>query len=264
MKNKFIILGCGNSMGVPRIDSFWGKCNKKNKKNIRTRCSAVIIKGSNTVLIDTSPDIRSQLIKNKVKNISSVVYSHEHADQTNGLFELRPFTFKSKKNQKNYPRRVIDLYGNKKTMYLLKKRFDYCFNKSSIYPQIVKSNIVKKSFSLGRGNEKININTLTVKHGLVKSTAYIFNKIAYISDCNDLSIIKMNKLKNLKYLILDCLKIVKNYAHFNLDECLFIYKHLKPKKMILTNLHTDLDYDYLSSILPKGVIPAYDGLKINL
>ncbi|MBA1337281.1 MAG: phosphoribosyl 1,2-cyclic phosphate phosphodiesterase [Pelagibacterales bacterium] len=264
MKNKFIILGCGNSMGVPRIDSFWGKCKKSNKKNIRTRCSAIIIKGSNSVLIDTSPDIRAQLIKNKIKNISSVIYSHEHADQTNGLFELRPFTFSKNKNLKIQSRKIIDLYGSKKTMYLLKKRFDYCFKKNSIYPQIVKSNIAKKTFSLGRGDEKINIKTLTVKHGLVKSTAYIFNKIAYISDCSDLSIIKMKNLNNLKYLIIDCLKIDKNYAHFNLDECLYINKHLKPKKMILTNLHTDLDYDHLLSILPKNVIPAYDGLKISL
>ena len=98
MKTKFIILGCGNSLGTPRIDGFWGNCNKKNKKNIRTRCSAIILRGSNSILIDTSPDIRNQLIDNKIKNISSVIYSHEHSDQTNGLFELRPFTFTKEKN----------------------------------------------------------------------------------------------------------------------------------------------------------------------
>ena len=91
MRAKLIILGCGNSIGVPTIDGLWGKCNKKNKKNIRTRCSAIILKGSNSILIDTSPDIKSQLINNKIKDLSSVIYTHEHADQTNGLFELRPF-----------------------------------------------------------------------------------------------------------------------------------------------------------------------------
>ena len=95
-------------MGVPRIDGHWGNCNKNNKKNIRTRCSSIIIKGSNSILIDTSPDIRKQLLDNKIKNISSVVLTHEHADQTNGLFELRPFFWKNKKK--------IDLYGNKKTI----------------------------------------------------------------------------------------------------------------------------------------------------
>ena len=98
MKTKLIILGCGNSMGTPRIDGFWGSCNKKNKKNIRTRCSAIILRGSNSILIDTSPDIRNQLIDNKIKSISSVIYTHEHADQTSGLFELRPFTFIKERN----------------------------------------------------------------------------------------------------------------------------------------------------------------------
>ena len=96
MSVKFIILGCGSSVGVPRIDGVWGKCKKKNKKNIRTRCSAAIIKGSNTILIDTSPDIKNQILSNKIKNISSVLFTHEHADQTNGLFELRPFFWKKK------------------------------------------------------------------------------------------------------------------------------------------------------------------------
>ena len=97
MKKKLIILGCGNSTGVPRIDNYWGKCDSKNKKNARTRCSALILKGSNSILIDTSPDIKNQLIANKIQNISSVIYTHEHADQTNGLFELRPFFWRNRK-----------------------------------------------------------------------------------------------------------------------------------------------------------------------
>ena len=97
MKSKLIILGSGSSVGVPRIDGFWGRCKKNNKKNFRTRCSAIVIKGKNSVLIDTSPDLRQQLISNKINNVTSVIFSHEHADQTNGLFELRPFFGKTKK-----------------------------------------------------------------------------------------------------------------------------------------------------------------------
>ena len=100
MKKQLLILGSGNSFGVPRIDGSWGKCNKKNKKNIRSRCSAMIIKGKNSVLIDTSPDIKKQFLDNNIKNVSSVIYTHEHSDQTNGIFELRPFYHKyKKKNQ---------------------------------------------------------------------------------------------------------------------------------------------------------------------
>jgi phosphoribosyl 1,2-cyclic phosphate phosphodiesterase len=256
MKSKLIILGCGSSIGVPRIDGFWGNCNKNNIKNIRSRCSVIIIKGSNSILIDTSPDLKHQLISNKIKNISSVIYTHEHADQTNGLFELRPFFLKNKKK--------INIYGNLKTINHLKKSHKYLFKKISDYPPIVKANIINSKFSLGNLKEKIYFNTLTVKHGKISSLAYIFEKTAYISDSNDLSIINETKMQNLKYLIIDSLKFKKHPSHFNLDDALHIFKKLKPKKMILTNLHHDLDYNYLIKNLPKNVTPAHDGLSLHL
>ena len=256
MKTKFIFLGCGSSVGVPRIDGYWGKCKKNIKRNIRSRCSGIIIKGSNSILIDTSPDLKQQILSNKIKNISSVLFTHEHADQTNGLFELRPFFWKYKKK--------INIYGDTKTIKFLKKRNDYLFKKINAYPPIVKSNIIRKKFTLGKSNEKINFNTIKVKHGQTDSLVYIFHKTAYISDCNDISIVKNDNLKNLKYLILDCLKFNKHPTHFNLEECLYIHKKLNPKKTFLTNLHNDLDYNYLKQNLPKGIYPAYDGLKLNL
>ena len=97
MKTTLLILGSGNSFGVPWIGGSWGNCHKNNKKNIRTRCSAIIIKGNNHILIDTSPDIKKQFNDNKIKELSTVLYTHEHSDQTNGIFELRPFFFKYKK-----------------------------------------------------------------------------------------------------------------------------------------------------------------------
>ena len=256
MKTKLIILGSGNSMGVPKIDGSWGNCNKRNKKNIRTRCSAIILKGNNSILIDTSPDIKNQLIANKIKNLSSVIYTHEHADQTSGLFELRPFFWKYKKK--------VNIYGNLKTINYLKKRFNYCFKSLHGYPAIVKGNIIKKIFSLGKYKEKINFNTKQVTHGLIKTTAYVFENTAYISDCNDLSIVNMKIFQNLKHLIIDCFRIKKSPVHFNLDEALYVHSCLKPKKTILTNLNSDLNYDSLLKRLPKNVLPAYDGLKLNL
>ena len=256
MQTKLIILGCGTSIGSPRIDGFWGKSDKRNKKNKRTRCSAFILKGSNSILIDTSPDVKHQLIKNKIENLKSVIFTHEHADQTNGLFELRPFFWKNKGK--------INVYGNSRTINLLKKRHDYCFQSLNGYPAIVKANIIKKSFSIGKVGEKINFRTLQVQHGPIKNTAYIFENTAYINDCNDMSIIKRNILKNLKFLIIDCCKIEKHATHFSLKESLYVHEQLKPQKTILTNLHQELDYDVLSRKLPKNVIPAYDGLKINI
>ena len=267
MKTKLIILGCGNSLGTPRIDGYWGKCNKKNKKNIRTRCSAAIQRGNNCILIDTSPDIRNQLLDNKIKNVSSVIYTHEHSDQTNGIFELRPFAFKKNNNAKiNFwaKSKPVNIYGNFKTINLLKKKFKYCFKKIDIYPPIVKGNYVKKNFSLGKSNEKVHIKTIQAKHGNVKVTGYIFNKTAYLSDCNDLNIVNKKELKNLNYIIIDCLNLKGGLAHFGLDQCLIINKILKPKKLILTNLHYNLDYNLLMKIVPKNIIPAYDGLTIYL
>ena len=256
MRSKLIILGCGSSIGVPRIDGFWGNCKKNNLKNKRTRCSVIIIKGSNSILIDTSPDLRHQLLSNKIKNISSVIYTHEHADQTNGLFELRPFFLKNKKK--------INVYGNLNTINHLKNNQKYLFKKISDYPPIVKANIINTKLTLGNFNEKIHFNTLKVKHGKIHSLVYIFEKTAYISDSNDMSIIKEKKMHNLKYLIIDCLKFKKHPSHFNLDDALYIFEKLKPKKMILTNLHHDLDYNYLLKNLPKKVIPAYDGLTLHI
>ena len=255
MKSRIIILGCGSSVGVPRIDGYWGNCDKKNVKNRRLRCSAAIIKGTNCILIDTSPDLREQLLNNNIKNVNSVIFTHEHADQTNGLFELRPFFWRSQKR--------INVYGNTFTINRIRRCHDYLFTKSNLYPAIVKSNVIKSNFTLGKGVEKISFKAIQLKHGLTNSLAYIFDKIAYISDCSDLSIIKRKEFFNLKYLIIDCLKFKKHPSHFNLEEVLYIQSRLNPKKTILTNLHYDLDYNYLIKHLPKNIVPAHDGLSLN-
>ena len=191
MKNKLIILGSGASSGVPRIDGYWGKCNRKNKKK-------------------------------------------------------------------------INVYGNYKTINELKNRFKFCFKKTSSYPAIVKGNIVKKKFSLGDYEGKINFKSFEAKHGLTKSVIYIFSNTAYISDCSDLSIVNKKELQNLNNLIIDCSRLKKYYSHFNLSDALFINKVLKPKKTILTNLESDIDYNFILKMLPKNVLPAYDGLSIDL
>ena len=169
---------------------------------------------------------------------------------------MRPFFWKKNK--------LINVYGNLKTINHLKKSQEYLFKKVGIHPPIVKSNIIKSKFYLGKKNEKISFKTIQVTHGATNSVVYIFNKLAYISDSNDLSIINLNILKNLKYLILDCLKFQKHPTHFSLNEAIYIHNKLKPNKTILTNLHHDLDYDYLLRKLPRNVLPAYDGLSLNL
>ena len=127
----------------------------------------------------------------------------------------------------------------------------------------MQAKIISKNFFIQKENIKLNIVPFQVTHGLIKSTGYIMDRIAYISDCNYVSIKNLERLKNLNYLVLDCLKIDKHPSHFNLVEALNLINIIKPKKAILTNLHTDLDYFELKKKLPKNIIPAYDGLSFN-
>ena len=255
---KFIILGCGSSMGVPRIDGFFGKCNSKNPKNFRSRCSALIKTKNETVLIDTSPDLRQQLINNKIRNIDKVFYSHMHADQTHGINDLRVFYLKKEK--------TIPVFADKQTKKYLLNSFKYCFVKNNNeYPAILKLNNISNKLFINDGLKKIKITPIEVKHGSVTCICYILaNKLAYISDVSSINPKKYIHFKNLKYLIIDCLRLKYHPTHLNLENSLKLIKIFKPKKTILTNLHSDLDYDYLKKILPKNIIPAYDGLTLDL
>ena len=255
---KFIILGCGSSMGVPRPDGYFGKCDPKNIKNHRTRCSALIKTKNENILIDTSPDLRIQLIKNKINKIDKVFYSHMHADQTHGINDLRVFFIQNKK--------TIPVYADNPTKKYLLRTFRYCFiNDNKEYPAILKLNSITKKLTIKNGKKNLSVKSISVKHGKVNSTCYIIDKkIAYISDISDINKKDFRYFKNLRYLIIDCLWHRFHPSHLNLESALKFIDLFKPKKAILTNLHSDLDYSYLKKILPKNIIPAFDGLTINL
>ena len=255
---KFIILGCGSSMGVPRPDGYFGNCNPNDKKNFRTRCCALIKTKEETVLIDTSPDLRQQLINNKIKKIDKVFYSHMHADQTHGINDLRVFFIKNKV--------PIDVYADMDTKKYLMKTFGYCFrNNSKEYPAILKLNSINQKLSIKDGKKNRKIIPIKVKHGKVNSICYIIDKkLAYISDVSKINEKDYKYFKNLNYLIIDCLWYRYHPSHLNLESSLELINKLKPKKSILTNLHLDLDYQKLKRRLPKNVVPAYDGLSVNL
>ncbi len=254
MKNKFTILGCGSSLGSPWITNYSGKL-KKSSKNERTRCCAHIQKGNLSVLIDTSPDIKYQFLRNKINSLDSILYTHEHADQTSGIFEMRPFFWKNKSK--------IPIYGSLRTIKALKKSYMYCFVHRYGYVPIMKPNVINKNFVIKKGKNKLNIKAFDVNHGQINATCYVMEKIAYLSDCNNVPKKNLIYLKNLDFLIVDCLKIDEHPSHFNLKSALKLINLIKPKKSILTNLHTDLDYFKLKKKLPKNVIPAYDGLNFS-
>ena len=169
MSIKFIILGCGSSMGVPRPDGFFGNCDPKNKKNYRTRCSALIKTTDENILIDTSPDLRQQLLRHKIKKIDKVFYSHMHADQTHGINDLRSFFINSRKQ--------VNVYADFETSKYLKQSFSYCFESfSKEYPATLKLNKLKKNSFIKHKNKNIKFKSIVVEHGSVSSNCFIIDK----------------------------------------------------------------------------------------
>ena len=215
---KFIILGCGSSMGVPRPDGFFGNCDPKNNKNYRTRCSALINTSYQNILIDTSPDLRQQLLRHKIKRIDKVIYSHMHGDQTHGINDLRSFFINNRK--------PINVYADRFTSKYLKKSFSYIFKSfSKEYPAILKLNKLRKNFSFNYNTKIIKIRSIQVEHGKVKSNCFIIDKkLAYISDVSKIHNKDFKYFYKLKYLIIDCLWYNYHPSHFNLDSSLSIIK----------------------------------------
>ena len=160
MKNKFTILGCGSSLGSPWINGFWGNSDKNNEKNFRSRCCAHIKYKDLSVLIDTSPDIKQQMINNKITNVDSIIYTHEHADQTAGIFEFRPIFFKDRKR--------IPIYCNHSTKKRIKSGYSWIFKSSYLYPQIMFFKSTKDNIKIKKKKATLKIKAFNVKHGKVK------------------------------------------------------------------------------------------------
>lgn len=258
MKVKFTILGCGSSLGVPRIDGFFGNCDPTNIKNYRTRCSALISFNKMNILIDTSPDIKKQLLSQNVKNIDKVFYTHNHADQSHGINELRLFYLKNKKQ--------IPVYADTNTSKYLYQSFKYCFkSKNDGYEATLKLMKLKKDHIIRSGKHKIILKNIPVRHGRIDSIAYIVNnKCAYIPDANQIYAKDIKNFEKLKYLVIDCLQYNQHPSHFSLFDVLNLIKKIKPKKTILTNLNNQIDYRSVKKVIPKNVFPAYDGMSFYL
>jgi phosphoribosyl 1,2-cyclic phosphate phosphodiesterase len=257
--DKLIILGCGSSNGVPTIGPNWGKCNPKNNKNTRTRSSIFIKKGNLNILIDTSPDLRSQFLRSSIYELDAVLYTHEHADQLNGIADLRIFSLKNNK--------TIPAYATKNTFNAIIKRFDYCFRAvgNSHYKPILSQNDIDGSFAVTKGDNKISFDVFDVHHGNVSASGFKFLNIAYSPDLGGIPDKSLKYLDNLDLWIVDALRVSPPHpCHFHLELTLNWIEKMKPKKAILTNLSNQMDYETVSSQLPKNVELAYDGQEINL
>ena len=264
-KLSVTILGCGSSGGVPRIDGDWGDCDPSEIKNLRSRCSLLVQKFNTknevtTVLIDTSPDIRNQLLKANVSSMDAVLYTHDHADQCGGIDDLRVFALRKRKR--------VQVYLDEQTASRLIPRFSYCFNtfEDKVYPAILEKNTIKpyESFVIDGPGGKIEFIPFLQKHGKIDSLGFKFNNIAYSSDVVDFYDESFQLLNNLDYWIVDALRYDPHPTHAHLNKTLGWIKDLNTDKGILTNLHIDLDYKKLKNSLPNNIQPAYDNLNFEI
>ena len=259
----FTILGCGSSGGVPRVGQGWGACDPTNPRNRRRRCSMLVERqgpgGKTSVLVDTSPDLREQLLDAGVTHLDGVLFTHEHADHTHGIDDLRPLAI--------HNRRRVDIHADEETARILQQRFAYCFSTpaGSGYPPILIEHRFREGRSVvveGAGGP-ISALPFRQRHGDIDSFGFRFAGVAYSSDVNGLPENSLAHLRGLDVWIIDALRETPHPSHFTLQEALDHVALLKPKLAILTNLHTDLDYAALEARLPDGVVPAYDGLQFT-
>jgi phosphoribosyl 1,2-cyclic phosphate phosphodiesterase len=265
MTLTFTILGCGSSGGVPRPALGWGACDPNNPKNRRRRCSLLVERhgadgGTTRVLIDTGPDLREQLLDARVDHLDAVLYTHEHADHTHGIDDLRPLFM--------HARRPIDIYVDEATSRALHGRFGYCFMTppGSDYPPIVREHRLMPYRPVtihGKGGPIVALPFLQ-EHGDIPALGFRFDNVAYSSDLNDLPPESEERLAGLDLWIVDALRYRPHPSHFSLADALAWIERLAPKRAILTNLHADLDYEVLRRELPRHIVPAYDGLSISL
>jgi phosphoribosyl 1,2-cyclic phosphate phosphodiesterase len=257
------ILGSGCSTGVPRIDGYWGACDPKNPKNRRTRCSAWFGlsngEGLTSVVIDTSPEFREQMIRAAVPHIDAVLWTHDHADQTHGLDDIRAFTF-----ARDLP---IDGYMDEATYKCLSNRFGYIFTGNLGYPPVCQPHTIPPHgvpWQISGAGGNLPVVTFDQAHGPIRSVGYRLGDVAYSSDISDLPEAGFAALAGLKLWIVDCLRYRPHPTHAHLEKTLGWIERLKPEQAILTNLHQDMDYEALKNILPSNVTPAYDQMNLEI
>ncbi len=262
--HRLTILGCGSSGGVPRIGAMWGKCDSENPKNRRRRCAVLVERfskggGVTRVLVDTPPDIREQLLETRVTSIDGVIFTHDHADHTHGIDDLRMVAYAMKKR--------IDVWFDAPTRRSLEQRFDYCFRtpEGSSYPPILVGHDARGGDQItieGEGGPII-VEIIGQTHGDIASLGLRFGPIAYSPDVSDLNAQAEAQLQGLDVWIVDALRYTSHPSHFSLKDAVSWIERLAVKRGVLTHMTGDLDYATMKRELPGHIEPAFDGMQIH-
>jgi phosphoribosyl 1,2-cyclic phosphate phosphodiesterase len=255
---EIVILGCGSSGGVPRGDGDWGDCDPGEPRNRRTRCSMLARRhgpgGTTSVLIDTSPDLRSQALMAGISHVDAVLYTHDHADQTHGIDDLRVFAI--------HARRRIQAWMDPATHHALTKRFDYIFESQHGYPAILEAHRIPphgEAWHVDGAGGQIPVVTFDQAHGPIRSVGYRLGPVAYSSDVSDLDETALEAVRGSDLWIIDALRYTPHPTHAHVDKALEWIARADVGRAVLTNLHIDLDYNHLLAFLPDHVEVAFDG-----
>ena len=262
---RVTILGCGSSGGVPRVGNEWGACDPDDPRNRRTRCSLLVERYESTyshetstvVLIDTSPDLREQLLAARVSHIDGLLYTHDHADQSHGIDDLRALVYNQRKR--------IPTWMDEATANSLLVRFGYIFKtpEGSNYPALLDYKPMPmpgKTVTIEGKGGVLDFKILQQNHGDIDSLGFRFGPVAYCNDCKILPISSLDACRGADLFIVDALRDTLHPSHANVAQALDWIDVVKPTAAILTNMHIDLDYTELSARLPTGIVPAVDGL----
>jgi len=258
------LLGTGSSGGVPRVGGDWGACDPSEPRNRRRRCCVLIEKESDageltSVLIDTSPDLRDQLLDAGVTHLDALVYTHEHADQVHGIDDIRPLVIRR--------RTALPTFMNASTREILTRRFDYCFEGNGGYPPILELQAdiePEKPFEVRGAGGTIELLPIDMEHGRIRCLGFRVRDFAYCNDVSGLPAPSKALMQGLDTLVIDALRYTDHPTHASVSMALDWISELKPNRAVLTNMHVDLDYQTLKRELPANVEPGFDGMILNI
>lgn len=254
---KITILGCGGSGGVPMFGNDWGACDPHEPKNRRTRASVLIETEKTTLLIDTSPDMREQLLRAHAQKLSAVLYTHAHADHCHGIDDLRAVNWRMKA--------PIDVYGDEPTIEKLTRRFDYIFNVKQLEAErYYKPALVPHIINGPLAFDDCTVIPFRQDHTFMSTLGFRIGAFAYSTDCKKLPEESFAALKGIHTWVVDCVGYEEHPTHSHLAQTLEWINQVKPKKAYLTHMGTGLDYATLCSQLPDFIRPAYDGLVSHI
>ena len=258
---RFTILGCGSSGGVPRLGGDWGDCDSMNAKNRRRRCSMLVERhsgeGVTRVLIDTSPDMRDQLLDAGIGTLDAVVYTHSHADHVHGIDDLRQIVM----NQ----RQRLPVWADAPTQEALLSRFAYAFVQpvDSFYPPILELHSIDDAFEITGAGGPLRFQPFEVDHGSMAALGFRIGDVAYLPDVVAIPAAVWPLLGGLDTWIVDALRRSPHPTHAHLDLTLQWIARARPARAVLTNMHLDMDYATLCGELPAHISPAFDGMVLN-